>query len=175
MTEPASSLTRHVQAFDVGAHVTAAGFIGDAPAFALGDGAVLLQAGRQTPRPRASRRLHSCRRRRRQDADHRRRRRPRGRDRGGWRDAREIAHEKGRWIDALAGARRAVAWAAGRDVRARDSAGAIKTLAAATTARGLSFLPKGYRLAIAHYNGVSLWFPNVAGAALIARMEGLAS
>ena len=26
--------------------------------------------------------------------------------------------------------------------------------------RGLAFLPKGYRLAAAHYNGVSLWFPN---------------
>ena len=28
--------------------------------------------------------------------------------------------------------------------------------------RGLAFLPKGYRLALAHYNGVSLWFPNAA-------------
>jgi WD40 repeat protein len=28
--------------------------------------------------------------------------------------------------------------------------------------RGIAFLPKGYRLAIAHYNGASLWFPNTA-------------
>ena len=28
--------------------------------------------------------------------------------------------------------------------------------------RGLCFLPKGYRLAIAHYNGASLWFPNAS-------------
>jgi len=75
---------------------------------------------------------------------------------------REIAHEKGRWIDALAMRSGAMAWAAGREVRARDSAGAVKTYVAPTTARGLCFLPKGYRLALAHYNGVLLWFPNVA-------------
>jgi WD40 repeat protein len=30
---------------------------------------------------------------------------------------------------------------------------------------GLAFFPKGLRLAIAHYNGATLWFPNAAGAA----------
>ena len=30
--------------------------------------------------------------------------------------------------------------------------------------RGLAFFPKGYRLAVAHYNGASLWFPNTAAA-----------
>ncbi len=29
---------------------------------------------------------------------------------------------------------------------------------------GLAFAPKGFRLAIAHYNGATLWFPNAAGA-----------
>ena len=26
---------------------------------------------------------------------------------------------------------------------------------------GLAFFPKGFRLAVAHYNGATLWFPNV--------------
>ena len=29
--------------------------------------------------------------------------------------------------------------------------------------RGLAFQPKGYRLAVTHYNGASLWFPKVEG------------
>ena len=47
--------------------------------------------------------------------------------------------------------------------RARRS-GAVKTWSAPTTARGLAFQPKGYRVAVTHYNGVSLWFPKVEGA-----------
>ncbi len=35
----------------------------------------------------------------------------------------------------------------------------------ATTVGGLAFAPKGFRLAVAHYNGVTLWFPNAAQAA----------
>src|SRR6516162_8872894 len=34
-----------------------------------------------------------------------------------------------------------------------------------TAGGGLAFFPKGLRLAIAHYNGTTLWFPNAAGAA----------
>jgi len=34
-----------------------------------------------------------------------------------------------------------------------------------STFGGLAFFPKGLRLAIAHYNGATLWFPNAAGAA----------
>jgi WD40 repeat protein len=30
-----------------------------------------------------------------------------------------------------------------------------------SAARGIAFAPKGYRLAISHYNGATLWFPNV--------------
>ena len=40
----------------------------------------------------------------------------------------------------------------------------MRTLAAPSSVRGLAFLPKGYRLAISHYNGASLWFPNAAAA-----------
>ena len=80
-------------------------------------------------------------------------------------DAHEIADEKGKWIDALAIARDgAIAWSAGRIVRARDNKGAAKSFEAPSSVRGVAFFPKGYRLAVAHYNGVSLWFPNAAAA-----------
>ena len=38
--------------------------------------------------------------------------------------------------------------------------------------RGLCFLPKGYRLALAHYNGVSLWFPNADAAPSVLEWKG---
>lgn len=75
----------------------------------------------------------------------------------------QIADEKGQWIDALAvRTDGAMAWSAGKGVRARDPKGAIRTFTAPSSVRGLAFAPKGYRLAIAHYGGVSLWFPNLA-------------
>jgi WD40 repeat protein len=75
----------------------------------------------------------------------------------------EIADENGKWIDALAArGDGAIAWSSGKNVRARDPAGAIKTFAAPSSVRGLAFMPKGYRIAIAHYDGATLWFPNAA-------------
>jgi WD40 repeat protein len=76
----------------------------------------------------------------------------------------EIAVEKGRWIDALALRGRACAWSAGKQVSARDETGTVKTWSAPSTARGLAFQPKGYRVAVTHYNGATLWFPKVEGA-----------
>jgi WD40 repeat protein len=76
----------------------------------------------------------------------------------------DIADEKGQWIDALALRGKACAWSAGKRVRARDEIGAVKTWSAPTTARGLAFQPKGFRLAATHYNGATLWFPKVEGA-----------
>ena len=37
-----------------------------------------------------------------------------------------------------------------------------KTFDMPSTVGGLAFAPKGLRLAVAHYNGVTLWFPNMA-------------
>jgi WD40 repeat protein len=162
MTAPASSLTEHVQTFSASAHVTAAAFLDGEPALALGDGAVLLGEPGELKRIDAH---------------------PNGAILAaasdgamlvtGGDDGRvvatsadgamtEIANAKGRWIDALATKGGAIAWAAGREAHTRDKAGVVKTFAAPSTVRGLAFLPKGYRLALAHYNGVSLWFPNVA-------------
>ena len=40
--------------------------------------------------------------------------------------------------------------------------GEEKSFDAPSTVGGLAFAPKGLRLAVAHYNGVTLWFPNMA-------------
>lgn len=153
------SLTAQVRPLAAGAFVVAAAFPGGEPALALGDGRIVF-AGAE-PRtveahPDASilvavsdgRRLFT-----------------------GGDDGRIVAtapdgatecigDEKGRWIDALAlGQNGAVAWSAGRQVRARDDKGKIADWQAPTSVRGLAFAPKGFRLACAHYNGASLWYP----------------
>ncbi|PZU90558.1 MAG: hypothetical protein DI527_14465 [Chelatococcus sp.] len=74
----------------------------------------------------------------------------------------EIARdEKRRWIDSVAlSPSGAIAWNTGKTVHARDEKGKLKVLDVASTPQGLAFAPKGYRLAIAQMNGVSLWYPN---------------
>jgi WD40 repeat protein len=68
---------------------------------------------------------------------------------------------KRRWIDHVTtGPGGAVAWSAGKQAFARPAKGDERMLEAPSTAGGLAFAPKGFRLAIAHYNGVTLWFPN---------------
>jgi WD40 repeat protein len=68
---------------------------------------------------------------------------------------------KRRWIDHVAvGPDSAVAWSAGKQAFVRTPKGAERMLEAPSTVGGLAFLPKGLRLAIAHYNGATLWFPN---------------
>jgi WD40 repeat protein len=159
----AASVAQHARPFEAGAHVVAAAFIGGEPTLALADGAVLIgQPGQQkrvVSHPDAAilsavsdgmtlvtggddGRVVAMRA-------------------GG--APQEIADEKGRWIDALAMRGAACAWSAGKQVRARDETGAVKTWSAPSTARGLAFQPKGYRLAATHYNGSTLWFPKVEG------------
>ena len=72
---------------------------------------------------------------------------------------------KRRWIDHVAvGPSNAVAWSAGKQAFARAGKGAEKSLEVVSTVGGLAFAPKGLRLAIAHYNGATLWFPNAKAA-----------
>jgi WD40 repeat protein len=80
-------------------------------------------------------------------------------------DCRPLASDpKQRWIDHVAlGPDDAVAWSAGKT--AHVQAKELRTLEAPSTVGGLAFLPKGFRLAIAHYNGATLWFPNATGVA----------
>ena len=71
---------------------------------------------------------------------------------------------KQRWIDHIAlGPDGATAWSAGKTafVQAKE----LRQYEAPSTVGGLAFLPKGFRLAIAHYNGATLWFPNAPQAA----------
>jgi WD40 repeat protein len=53
------------------------------------------------------------------------------------------------------------AWSAGKQAFARAAKGAEQALEVPSTVGALAFLPKGFRLAIAHYNGATLWFPNI--------------
>ncbi|MBR0874116.1 WD40 repeat domain-containing protein [Bradyrhizobium tropiciagri] len=70
---------------------------------------------------------------------------------------------KRRWIDNVAlHGDGTLAWSAGKTAFVRNPKGEEKTFEVPSTVGGLAFAPKGLRLAIAHYNGVTLWFPNMA-------------
>src|SRR6266446_6558668 len=70
---------------------------------------------------------------------------------------------KRRWIDNVAlHPDGAVAWSAGKTAFVRSGRGEDKTFDMPSTVGGLAFAPKGLRLAVAHYNGATLWFPNMA-------------
>jgi WD40 repeat protein len=72
---------------------------------------------------------------------------------------------KHRWIDRVAlGPDGVVAWSAGKQAFVRNAKGEIKSLDLPSSIGGLAFAPKGLRLAVAHYGGVSLWFPNAQAA-----------
>src|SRR5690242_13795571 len=68
---------------------------------------------------------------------------------------------KRRWIDCVViGPAGSVAWSAGKTAYVRTGKGAEHALDVASTVGALAFLPKGFRLAIAHYGGATLWFPS---------------
>jgi WD40 repeat protein len=80
---------------------------------------------------------------------------------------------KRRWVDNVAlHPDGAVAWSAGKTAFVRDRKGEEKSFDVPSTVGGLAFAPKGMRLAIAHYNGVTLWFPNMAGSAQFLEWAG---
>jgi WD40 repeat protein len=73
--------------------------------------------------------------------------------------------DKRRWIDHVAlGPDGAVAWSAGKTAHVLTGKGEDRSFEAPSTVAGLCFAPKGFRLAIAHYNGATLWFPNTGAA-----------
>jgi WD40 repeat protein len=76
-----------------------------------------------------------------------------------------VTDPKRRWIDNVAlHPEGAVAWSVGKTAFIRLPKGEEKSLEVPSTVGGLAFAPKGLRLAIAHYNGATLWFPNMAAA-----------
>src|SRR5438128_10376634 len=73
---------------------------------------------------------------------------------------------KRRWIDNVAlHPDGAFAWSAGKTAFVKSGKQEEKSLEVPSTVGGLAFAPKGLRLAIAHYNGATLWFPNMEGSA----------
>lgn len=154
-----SSLTSKLRPVELGAGAVGVRFLGDVAAFALGNGEVVL-AGEETVRLRAhdgailsvsgdARRLVT-------GGDD-------GRVVSTLGDAsREILFEqKGRWIDQVAvGPDGAVAFSAGKTAHFQPKKGERKSHDFPSTVGGLAFAPKGTRLAVAHYGGASLWFPN---------------
>src|ERR1700710_434660 len=80
---------------------------------------------------------------------------------------------KRRWIDNVAlHSDGAVAWSVGETAFVRGGKGDDKSFEVPSTVGGLAFAPKGLRLAIAHYNGVTLWFPNMAANAEVLEWAG---
>lgn len=153
-TEISAPATPQVQSQ---AFIVAAAFLGDMPVFALGDGTVLLGAGRgETVRAHEGGLLCAATDGKRLIT--------------GGDDGAVVAldaagtlttiAEGSAWIDAVAcGPDGAVAWSAGRKVSVRSGKGERFDLSVASTARGLAFAPKGFQLAIARYGGSTLWYP----------------
>ena len=80
---------------------------------------------------------------------------------------------KRRWIDNVAlHPDGAYAWSVGKTAFVRSAKGEEKSFEVPSTVGGLAFAPKGFRLAIAHYNGVTLWFPNMAANAEVLEWAG---
>ncbi len=70
---------------------------------------------------------------------------------------------KRRWIDNVAvHPDGAFAWSAGKTAFVKSGKGEEKTFDMPSTVGGLAFAPKGLRVSVAHYGGVTLWFPNMA-------------
>ncbi len=156
------SMTQYVTALSADAEIVASGFLGDVPAFALASGEIVLFDGTQPRKVMAHEDAvilvgHSDGSRLITGGDD-------GRVVATSADGsvEQIAKEKG-WIDALAvRGDGPMAWASGKQVFSRNEKGDVKNMSAPSSVRGLAFMPKGYRLALSHYNGVSLWFPNMA-------------
>jgi len=80
---------------------------------------------------------------------------------------------KRRWIDNVAlHPDGPVAWSAGKTAFVRGGKGEEKSFDVPSTVGGLAFAPKGLRLAVAHYNGVTLWFPNMVATAEVLEWAG---
>lgn len=152
------SVAELVTTYETGAHIVACGFLGDSAVFAGGEGEVVFASGRKVAAHPGGAilealfddaRIVSC-----------------GDDGRVAATSAEgavetIADVKNKWIDHIAlGPDGAMAWSAGKTAYVKTKKGE-KTLDVPSTVGGLAFAPKGFRLAVAHYNGVSLWFPNL--------------
>jgi WD40 repeat protein len=153
-----ASLTSKVRAIETGSHVVAIHFIGGSAAIATGEGEILIAGGNEALIKAHKGTILAT-------AGDGKRIFTSGDD--GKLVATDIEGERetfadsgGKWIDQVAlGPAGAVAWSAGKTAFARTNKGE-RSLQTPSTVGGLAFAPKGLRLAIAHYNGATLWFPN---------------
>jgi WD40 repeat protein len=158
----APSLAESVAPVDAGAHVTGLAWLKGTAVLGLGDGNVLLAKDGETHRvaahPDGSVLVTASDGERFLTGGDDGRIAVTGTDGS----TRTLAQTKGAWIDSMAvTAGGAFAYGAGKRVVACDDKGREKVHEAPSTARGLAFAPKGYRLAISHYNGATLWYPNL--------------
>ena len=162
-TTPLPSLADRVRPVAAGAPVVGVHFLGATPVFVLGEEHLLFAAeqGEQRVAVHNGGILSSC-----SDGE---------RIVTGGDDGRLVStkangeHEviatddKKRWIDQVAlGPDRAVACSAGKAAHVLTKKGETRSFEAPSTVAGLAFAPKGFRLALAHYNGATLWFPNAS-------------
>ncbi|MFZ0403099.1 MAG: WD40 repeat domain-containing protein [Pseudolabrys sp.] len=161
---PIPSLAERVRPVDAGAPVVGIHFLGVTPVFVLGEEALLF-AGDDERRIKAHAGAilaSACDRKRIIT----------GGDDGnlietsaGGENHVLASDDKKRWIDQVAlGPDGAVAWSAGKTAHVISKKGEERHFDAPSTVAGLYFAPKGFRLAIAHYNGATLWFPNTGAA-----------
>src|SRR5438477_7224990 len=152
-----ASLTSKVRAIEAGSHVVAIQFLGESAAMATGEGEVLIAGGGETLIKAHAGAILAA-------AGDGQRIFTAGDD--GKLVATDIEGERetladsgGRWIDQVAlGPAGAIAWSVGKTTFIRVTKGE-RSLEVPSTVGGLAFAPKGLRLAIAHYNGATLWFP----------------
>lgn len=84
-----------------------------------------------------------------------------------------LAERPGKWIDQLAaGPQGTVAFGVSKEAIVRLANGEEKSFTHDRAVAGLAFAPKGLRLAVARYNGVSLWWVNTASPAVGLEWKG---
>jgi WD40 repeat protein len=76
-----------------------------------------------------------------------------------------VTDPKRRWIDRVAaGPDGAIAWSVAKTACVQSTKREEKSTELPSSVGGIAFAPRGFRLAVAHYHGVTLWFPNASAA-----------
>jgi WD40 repeat protein len=163
------SVAELVTPCEAGAHVVACGFLGDEAVFANGEGEIVFVSGKKAAAHTNAAILEAvC------DGDKIVTCGDDGRvvATNAEGTSETLAEIKNKWIDHVAlGPDGAIAWSAGKTAFVKTKT-SEKTLEVSSTVGGLDFAPKGFRLAVAHYNGVSLWFPNSAAKPEVLEWKG---
>ncbi len=161
-----------IQEFPLGAFVVEVAFVGDVAMFALGDGTIrraegvaaeqtTVHSGAILSATIAGKRMLT------------------GGDDGlvALTDAagriEKIAERPRKWIDHVAaGPNGAVAFSVGKQAVVRLSDGRERVFEHERAVGGLAFAPKGMRLAVARYDGVTLWWAGTEGAPVMLGWKG---